>query len=103
MRGSAVYHHHTNHDFPKPLTENDWSLIIMSRKALCPKAFWKKEARATFALFLENPNRITLSVVVCDCCRYLFAVMQEKNPVLNQEFNIDSFVSVISYVIRNFE
>jgi hypothetical protein len=103
MRGSAVYHHHTNHDFPKPFDSNVWSLTIMPRKAICPKTFWKKEAKATFALFLENPNRITLSVVVCDCCRYLFAVTQEKNPTLSQGLDIDSFLKVISYVINNFE
>jgi hypothetical protein len=75
----------------------------MPRKALCAKTFWKKEAKATFALFLENPNRVTLSVVVCDCCRYLFAVMQEKTPTLSQRLDIDSFIKIISYVINNFE
>jgi hypothetical protein len=103
MRGSAVYHHHTNHDFPKPLTTNVWSLIIMPRKAFCPKTFWKREAKATFALFLENPNKVTLAVAVCDSCRYLFAVMQEKKPGLSQKLDIDSFVKAISYIINGFE
>jgi hypothetical protein len=75
----------------------------MPRKALCPKIFWKKEAKATFALFLENPNKVTLSVVVCDCCRYLFAVMQEKTPTLSQRLDIDSLVKAISYVLNGFE
>ena len=75
----------------------------MPRKALCAKTFWKKEVKATFALFLENPNRITLSVVVCDCCRYLFAVKQEKEPDLNQRFDIESFIKAISYIINSFE
>ena len=75
----------------------------MPRKALCPKIFWKKEAKATFALFLENPNKVTLSVVVCDCCRYLFAVTEEKKPRLSQRLDIDSFVKAISYVINGFE
>lgn len=103
MRGSAVYHHHTNHDFPNTFSVNDWSKIIMTRKVFCPKTFWKKEAKATFALFLENPNRVTLSVVVCDCCRYLFAVTQEKTPKSSLKLDIDSFLKTISSVINSFE
>jgi hypothetical protein len=75
----------------------------MPRKALCAKTFWKKEAKATFALFLENPNKVTLSVAICDSCRYLFAVMQEKTPTLNHRLDIDSLVKAISYVINGFE
>jgi hypothetical protein len=103
MRGSAVYHHHTNHDFPKPLTNNDWSVIIMPRKRVNPKAFWKQEAKATVALFLENPSKVTLSVAVIDCCHYLFAVQQEKYPVASQRLDIESFVKAIFYVINSFE
>jgi len=103
MRGSAVYHHHTNHDFPKPLSSNVWSLTIMPRKPLCPKAFWKREAKATIALFFENPSKVTLSVAVIDCCRYLFAVTQEKYPRASQQLDIESFVKAISYVINSFE
>ena len=75
----------------------------MPRKALCAKTFWKREAKATFGLFLENPNKITLSVAVCDSCRYLFAVTQEKYPTLGQKLDIDSLVKAVSFVINNFE
>jgi hypothetical protein len=75
----------------------------MPRKPLCPKAFWKREAKATFALFLENPSKVTLSVAVIDCCRYLFAVTEEKHRLASQRFDIESFVKAISYVINSFE
>jgi len=75
----------------------------MPRKGINPKAFWKREAKATFALFLENPSKVTLSVAVIDCCRYLFAVQQEKYPLISQRLDIESFVKAISYVINSFE
>jgi len=75
----------------------------MPRKGLNPKAFWKREAKATCALFLENPSKITLSVAVIDCCRYLFAVQQEKYRLVSRQFDIESFVKAISYVINSFE
>ena len=75
----------------------------MPRKGFNPKAFWKREAKATFVLFLENPSKVTLSVAVIDCCRYLFAVQQEKYPLISQRLDIESFVKAISYVINGFE
>ena len=76
----------------------------MPRKPLCPRTFWKREAKATVALFLENPSKVTLSVAVIDCCRYLFAIQQEKQPRHHQlQFDIESFVKAISYVINSFE
>jgi hypothetical protein len=75
----------------------------MPRKGLNPKVFWKREAKATCALFLENPSKVTLSVAVIDCCRYLFAVQQEKYPLISQRLDIESFVKAISYVINSFE
>jgi hypothetical protein len=75
----------------------------MPRKPLCPRTFWKKEAKATFALFLENPSKVTLSVVVCDCCRYLFAVTQERHRLTSPKIDIESFLKAISYVINSFE
>ena len=74
----------------------------MPRKGLNPKVFWKREAKATVTLFLENPSKVTLSVAVIDCCRYLFAVQQEKYPRASR-FDIESFVKAISYVINSFE
>ena len=73
----------------------------MPRKGLNPKTFWKREAKATFALFLENPSKVTLSVAVIDCCRYLFALQQEKYP--SQQFDVEFWVKAISYVINSFE
>ena len=76
----------------------------MPRKPLCPKAFWKREAKATVALFFENPSKVTLSVAVIDCCRYLFATQQEKQTRYQQpRLDIESFVKAISYVINSFE
>lgn len=75
----------------------------MPRRGLNPKTFWKREAKATVALFLENPSKVTLSVAVIDCCRYLFAVQQEKYPLISQRLDIESFVKAISYVINSFE
>ena len=75
----------------------------MPRKGLDPKAFWKREAKATFALFLENPSKVTLSVAVIACCRYLFAIQQEKYPSISQRLDIESFVKAVYYVINSFE
>jgi hypothetical protein len=75
----------------------------MPRKPPCPRTFWKKEAKATFTLFLENPSKVTLSVAVIDCCRYLFAAQQEKYPLVAARLDIESFVKAISYVINSFE
>ena len=75
----------------------------MPRKGLNPKAFWKREAKATVALFFENPSKVTLSVAVIDCCRYLFAVTQEEYPRGTRVLDIESFVKAISYVINSFE
>jgi hypothetical protein len=75
----------------------------MSRKPLCPKAFWKREAKATIALFFENPSKVTLSVAVIDCCRYLFAIQQEKRLLTSPRFDIESFIKAISYVINSLE
>jgi hypothetical protein len=75
----------------------------MPRKGLDPKVFWKREAKATCALFLENPSKVTLSVAVIDCCRYLFAISEEKYPSPLRRSNFESFVKAISYVINGFE
>lgn len=75
----------------------------MPRKRFCAKTFWKREAKATFALFLENPSKITLSVAVCDSCRYLFAVMQEQTPPPGRKLDIDSLIKAVFYVINSFE
>ena len=75
----------------------------MPRKGLNPKVFWKREAKATFVLFLENPSKVTLSVVVISCCRYLFVIQQEKYPSISQRFDIESFVKAVYYVINSFE
>jgi len=75
----------------------------MPRKQLCPKIFWKREAKATVALFFKSPSKITLSVAVIDCCRYLFAVQQERYPLVAARLDIESFIKAISYVINSFE
>ena len=75
----------------------------MPRKGLNPKTFWKREAKATCALFLENPSKITLSVAVIDCCRYLYAMQQEKYDSISRRTNFESFIKAISYVINGFE
>jgi len=76
----------------------------MPRKPLSPKTFWKREAKATCALFLENPSKVTLSVAVIDCCRYLFATQQEEQPRHHSPgLDIESFIKAISYVINSFD
>ena len=75
----------------------------MPHKRFCPKVFWKREAKATLALFFENPSKVTLSVAVIDCCRYLFAVQQEKYPLAMARLDIESFIKAISYMINSFE
>jgi hypothetical protein len=70
----------------------------------CPKAYWRQEAKTTVALFFENPSRVTLSVAVIGCCRYLFESRQEYlPPSTSRRQDFESFLKSISFVINSFE